>query len=108
MKHGRLFIWLGILALLLSPPVSRADAADDWWDDGWPYRIPVTVSGGITHTMDVGIGNVANLLLPSAGKWQVTVAAYDAMGQIGPAGNPVTVTTFADAEQVYLPVLLKE
>ena len=22
-----------------------ADAADDWWDDAWPYRIPVTVSG---------------------------------------------------------------
>ncbi len=24
---------------------SQAAAADAWWDDGWPYRIPVTVSG---------------------------------------------------------------
>lgn len=29
----------------LSTPPSQADAADLWWDDAWPYRIPVTVSG---------------------------------------------------------------
>ena len=27
------------------PQTNPADAADAWWDDGWPYRIPVTVSG---------------------------------------------------------------
>jgi len=34
----------------LPPPAgtaSRPRAADDaWWDDAWPYRVPVTVSGG--------------------------------------------------------------
>jgi hypothetical protein len=57
--------------------------------------------------VDVGIGNAANLLLPSAGQWQVTVAAYDTLGQVGPASAPVIVTTLSDAERVYLPVVLK-
>ncbi|GAB4451301.1 MAG: hypothetical protein Kow0031_33880 [Anaerolineae bacterium] len=45
MKFSRWIILLGLLVLWLSPPVSRADAADEWWDEAWPYRIPVTVSG---------------------------------------------------------------
>ncbi|MCG3212655.1 MAG: hypothetical protein FOGNACKC_06330 [Anaerolineae bacterium] len=45
MKYSRVVLWVGLLVVLLSPPVSRANAADSWWDDAWPYRIPVTVSG---------------------------------------------------------------
>jgi hypothetical protein len=45
MKFGRFLLWAGLLALLLWPQNSRADAADAWWNQAWPYRIPVTVSG---------------------------------------------------------------
>jgi hypothetical protein len=39
-----------ILALTLvgvrpAPTPAQADAADAWWNAGWPYRLPVTVSG---------------------------------------------------------------
>lgn len=48
--------WLGrsICALLLcslialprpAPAPARANAIDPWWDDAWPYRIPLTVGG---------------------------------------------------------------
>jgi hypothetical protein len=76
--------------------------------DLWGYRLSYQpVGGGATTTVDVGIGNAASLLLPSAGQWQVTVAAYDAMGQVGPVSSPVIVTTLSGAERVYLPVVLK-
>ena len=26
---------------------ARADAGDAWWDEGWPYRIPVAVGGSV-------------------------------------------------------------
>ncbi len=45
MKYIRILVGLGLLAMLLSPPVSRANATDAWWNEAWPYRIPVTVSG---------------------------------------------------------------
>ena len=35
-------------AIALLPPVTNAtltDASDGLWDDAWPYRSPVTVSG---------------------------------------------------------------
>jgi hypothetical protein len=34
-----------LLGLLLSPRPGQAAAADLWWNDAWPYRLPVTVSG---------------------------------------------------------------
>jgi hypothetical protein len=50
MKRSCCVISLLLLAMAMttffSPPIpSRADAADAWWDDAWPYRVPVTVSG---------------------------------------------------------------
>mgnify|MGYP000870771287 CR=1 FL=1 len=47
-KYRRFFVLLCVLSLILtlSPtPQAQADGADLWWDDAWPYRIPVTVSG---------------------------------------------------------------
>lgn len=42
-----LFLLLGLWIVLpfSSPPSLQADAADAWWDDAWPYRIPVAISG---------------------------------------------------------------
>ncbi len=39
------FIFVLLLLLSRSSQPSHAAAADVWWDEGWPYRIPVTVSG---------------------------------------------------------------
>ena len=50
MKRIPLWGWLCLLGLTLivslsNPTPTQADAADAWWDDAWPYRIPVTISG---------------------------------------------------------------
>ena len=46
MRYLRFFILACLLGLgIISPGSTRADAADAWWDNAWPYRIPVTVSG---------------------------------------------------------------
>lgn len=35
-----------VLALLFPfPSPAQADASDAWWDEAWPYRVPVTVTG---------------------------------------------------------------
>ena len=81
------------------------------WDENtepnlWGYRVSYARSGsGVSYTLDVGPANSTSLLLPSAGKWQVRVQAYDAMGQPGPLGNSVVVTTSLDLPQVFLPVV---
>ena len=54
--------------------------------------------------MNVGRQNAFTILLPRAGTWQISVAAYDAMGQLGPASNLITVTTGVNAYTVYLPL----
>jgi len=47
----KLIHWIALIALLgvsmVEPhvPPARADAADAWWNEAWPYRIPVTASG---------------------------------------------------------------
>jgi hypothetical protein len=54
MRKLRLVVWLGLLYLgliasLSKPTLTQADAADAWWDNAWPYRLPVTVSGKRDH-----------------------------------------------------------
>lgn len=76
--------------------------------DLWGYRLTYTpLGGGAFVSVDVGPANAASLLLPTAGQWQVTVAAYDAMGQLSPASSAVTVTTSVDALALYLPLVVK-
>ena len=41
-----LFLFCSLAAASLSSSISiQADAGDAWWNDAWPYRIPVTVTG---------------------------------------------------------------
>ena len=40
-----LALLVGLLADGPQPAAGHAAAGEDWWDEGWPYRIPVTVSG---------------------------------------------------------------
>jgi hypothetical protein len=83
------------------------------WDensepDVWGYRVRyMPVNGGSAHSLDVGAANSTMLLIPNAGQWQISVAAYDARSQLGPYSTPITITTTVDADKVYLPVILK-
>jgi hypothetical protein len=39
-----------VAAAVLSPRTVRADSGDAWWDEAWPFRLPVTVAGaGVTQ-----------------------------------------------------------
>ena len=76
--------------------------------DMWGYRITyVPVGGGTPFSMNVGPANSTVLLIPTAGQWQVTVAAYDTMGNLSPASDAVVVTTMVDAQAIYLPLIVK-
>jgi hypothetical protein len=65
-------------------------------------------SGGPSYYYDAGPANAALLLIPTAGQWQVSVAAYDAMGHLSPASNVIIVTTTVNAARVFLPLILVE
>ena len=50
MKHFSFFtlvLLIGLLTLshFVAPTPIQAGATDAWWEDAWPYRVPVTVSG---------------------------------------------------------------
>ena len=46
MSRTALIVTIATLTVLGATAPSHADPADEWWDEGWPYRVPVTVSGG--------------------------------------------------------------
>jgi hypothetical protein len=58
------FAWLllGLLLLAPWPTPAQADAADAWWDEAWPYRIPVTVSGSGVAQVSVNFTTAFNTL----------------------------------------------
>jgi hypothetical protein len=52
---------LALLGALLGVAPSRAaltDAADAWWDEAWPYRLPVTVSGSGVAQAEIDFSTV--------------------------------------------------
>ena len=74
--------------------------------DLWGYRVSYQpAQGGSSIALDAGRKNALTLLLPRAGDWRISVAAYDAMGQMGPASTVITVTTTVNAQQIYLPLI---
>jgi hypothetical protein len=76
--------------------------------DLWGYRLSYTpISATTPVTMDVGPANAAQLVIPSAGQWQVTAFAYDAMNRLSAPGSAVTITITVDASRVYLPLIRK-
>jgi hypothetical protein len=87
-------------------PIVRLHWQENNEPDLWGYQLRYQLIGnGSTYTQDVGPANAATLLMPIAGQWQVTIAAYDVMGQLSPASSAVLVTTSTDAEAIYLPLV---
>jgi hypothetical protein len=108
MKHGRVFILLCLLGLgIISLPQStHANAADAWWDDAWPYRIPVTVSGSGIAQVSVNFTTAFNALgLNSAllDVRSIRVVPYNGTTPGTPTAYAETLSTMledADAPQI--------
>jgi hypothetical protein len=78
--------------------------SDNLEPDLWGYRVTYQPAlGGAPTTVDTRRKTSFGVLLPHAGTWQVSVAAYDAMGQLGPALGPLTFGTML----VFLPLALR-
>jgi hypothetical protein len=130
MKRMYVFVLLALLmaaGLPLQPTPARADPADAWWDEAWPYRIPVTVSGGGVAQVSIDFSAAFSTLgLPGAllDVRSLRLVPY----QAGAPGTPIayaesysTMLEDADAPQigwsgsgvfiyqdrVYLPVILR-
>ena len=73
--------------------------------DLWGYRLTYqSATSGYSGTLTAWRANALNVVLPHAGVLHLTVAAYDAMGQLGPASATIAVTIMVDAHKVYLPL----
>ncbi|GIV95981.1 MAG: hypothetical protein KatS3mg057_0638 [Herpetosiphonaceae bacterium] len=82
------------------------------WDESnepdlWGYQLSYESAGGgsaVAH--DAGRSN-SMTVLPGAGIWLLSVASYDAMGQLGPPSEPITVTITIDSSRTFLPLLVR-
>jgi hypothetical protein len=75
-------------------------------EDLWGYRISYQpIGGGPVSSTDVVRATQSSILLPRAGSWRITIAAYDAMGRLGPSSAAVTATTTSNASQVMVPLV---
>jgi hypothetical protein len=96
----------GLAGSLASGPQVPLHWNDNTEPDLWGYRVSYQpASGGATVSVDARRRTTYSLLLPYAGAWHVTVAAYDAMGQLGPTSSTITVNTAVDAQAVHLPLV---
>ncbi len=82
-----------------APDRARADAADAWWDDAWPYRVPVTASGsGVAEaTIDFTVA-FATLGLDGAllDARSLRVVAYDGNTPGAPVAYAETYSTMLE------------
>jgi hypothetical protein len=98
----------GLAAGTASGPWVPLRWAENAEPDLWGYRVTYqSTSGGPIVSVDAGRANALSLLVPRAGDWRIRVAAYDAMGQLGPSSVAVTVTTTANASQEFLPLIVR-
>jgi hypothetical protein len=103
-----------------SPPAAPTGLASDpapgpvvlvYWNENtepdlWGYRISYQLTqGGPLYTIDAGRKNAQDILLPQAGTWRITVAAYDAMGQPGADSSAIFVTTSVGGSVEFLPLI---
>jgi hypothetical protein len=96
----------GLVAGTVAGPLVPVHWNENTEPDLWGYRVSYQpAQGGSSDASDAGRKNALTLLLPRAGDWRVSVAAYDAMGQMGPASTVLTVTTTVHAQQIYLPLI---
>jgi len=95
----------GLAAGTGSGPTVPVHWVENTEDDLWGYQVSYqSVPAGTSGSANAGRANALSVLLPPAGTWHITVAAYDAMGQLGPSSGPITVVTTVDAHNVYLPL----
>jgi hypothetical protein len=74
--------------------------------DLWGYRVVYQLaSGSPSFILEVGRRNSTNLIIPSAGAWNIRLQAYDAMGWASSLSSPVSVITAVDAKLIFLPIL---
>ncbi len=98
----------GLMADAISGPVVSLYWNENTEPDLWGYRLsyqPVA-GGGQPVTLNAGRANAGRVLLPEVGSWRISLAAYDAMGIIGPATS-ITLTTTISAQQVWLPAVMR-
>ena len=68
------------------------------------YRLRYQQNGGAASTLDLSRANSATLLLPSAGNWQISIAALDAMGRASAFSAPASASTTTGAARVLVPM----
>ena len=103
--YGRPSAPTGLAAGAARGPIVPLHWTENTEPDLWGYQVTYhSATSGYSGTVIAGRANALNVLLPQAGVWHLAVAAYDAMGQLGPASGTIAVTITVDAHNVYLPL----
>lgn len=78
-------------------------------DDLWGYRVRLApAGGGAAVTSTLGPANSATIAPPAPGAWQISVAAYDAMGNLSAESAPVQASTSASPPgSLYAPLVMR-
>jgi hypothetical protein len=107
-RFSSLFLLLVYLLFhpVLPPLLTQADAADEWWDDAWPYRIPVTVSGSGVAQVSIDFTTAFNTLGLNGALLDVRslrVVPYNGVTPGAPLAHDETYSTMledADSPQI--------
>ncbi len=96
----------GLAAAVPIGPVVLVHWDENSEPDVFGYRLDFqSMQGGPHYIIDARRENSTNLILPWQGDWRITVAAYDAMNQLGLDSDPVFVHTTVDPLVVFLPLV---